>query len=134
MARHIWSVLCEQVLVDEKTGATSHINCFDGVVLSEFPLLLPDDRLVLATMWAKEHADDPLHVRVRLVAPDGDGIYVRVTEPRRFGAQSRYGLNVRLGNVQLDAPGEFVLTTEHRETAGWITDHEMPMRFERVSP
>lgn len=70
MARLLRSVLCHRVITDQETNSVTLVDCVESLAPKKLPVRLP--RVILATLWHREHVDadgDPTRARVRLVGP-----------------------------------------------------------------
>jgi len=114
----MWAVLCQQALVDEETGAISHINTVEEIALDagqELPGRLP--MLTLASVWRRSEPDETLRVRLRFLSPGGVEA-VRTLPEVRLGAL-RHRWNIKLAGLVVDAPGDCSITIETQTADRW---------------
>lgn len=130
MPRHVWSVLCQQVITDRETNTTSYITCLDSFGLREFPEPFPS--VFLGSLWKRSEEGDAIEMRVRVFSPDGDVLLTRAHPRKEFGDFQRYRINLRLGGFDITAPGDYEFVVEHRHDIGWEEDVRIPVTVSQV--
>ena len=130
MFKHVWSVLCERVSVDQNSNLVSHLTCVEGMetVQLPFPLLT----LTYASRWYKDDdSEESIKANLVLVAPDGSEI--KLAEGELKTALRSQRLNILLNGLMISQSGtyKFKLLQEHE--GHWIVVHEMPFNVKLVS-
>jgi hypothetical protein len=118
MPELMWAVLCQQALVDEETGAISHINTVEEITLGEgeeLPGRLPT--LTLASVWRRSEPDETLRVRLRFLSPGGVEAVHTLPEVRFEALRHRW--NVKLAGLVVDAIGDCSITIEKQTADRW---------------
>jgi hypothetical protein len=130
MFKHVFSLLCERVSIDQQSNLVSYLTSIEGVetVQLPFPLLT----LTYASRWYKDNdSGESLKVNLFLIAPDGSETKLAEVE---FSTISRnHRLNILLHGLMFSQGGthQFRLLQEHE--GHWIVVHELPFNVKLVS-
>ena len=130
--RHVWSVLCQDAVIDRDSNAVSIFKCMEGVAAkfagSELPTAMPFE-CKLVTLWSRSDVSVPEKVpsRIRYVAPDGTSLQeipheVDLTEH----ARSRNFLFLQTLPYRSDGVYEFVIET--RDDDEWQVVAKVPFQ------
>jgi hypothetical protein len=136
MAKHAWSILAEQVLVDRFTNSTTIFGVLEEVEVQQGPepltsgAMLPVKGVVVST-WVRSDDDVPEESRIHivLVAPDGRTIASKSDQSidLRNGRRHRSLLHFE-GFVFLGA-GTYEFVVQHRSVQGeaWEQAARLPL-------
>jgi hypothetical protein len=130
MARHVWSVLAQMILVDQFTNAVSFIQIVEGFTVSALPAIAP--QMMLGTLWSRQGEETTVHSRVRVIAPDGsEALALENRPPSLVEAKAR--TITHLGGYQLTLPGSYQVLVEQRLADRWETAATIPFDVTVVS-
>ena len=51
MIKHIWSVLCERISIDQYSNLASYLSCIEGITIKKLPFTFPS--LAFGSRWYK---------------------------------------------------------------------------------
>jgi hypothetical protein len=130
MARHVWSVLAQMILVDQFTNGVSFIQIVEGFTVSALPAIAP--QMMLGTLWSREGSETAVHARVRVVAPDGSEALVLENRPPSL-VEAKARTITHLAGYQLNLPGSYRVLVEQRQADRWETEATIPFEVNVVS-
>jgi len=116
MAKLLWGLLCDRIIVDRETNATSHIDVIDSIIVEKFPTVL--FRAALALMWKAERENEELQIRILVNWPGATEAIV--VEPDKFpfeGLTHRFNLTVN--NIKIEEAGELSFEVKHFVNGKW---------------
>ena len=130
MFKHVWSVLCERVSIDQNSNLASHFTCIEGIetIQLPFPLLT----LTYASRWYKDDdTEEIIKVNLVLIAPDGSE--TKLVEGEAKTALRNQRFNILLNGLMISQSGthKFKLLQEHE--GHWVVAHEMPFNVKLLS-
>ena len=147
MADHIWSVLCDKTIIDQRTNKISLIDVMDRVTFLD-----PDGKLRQATakdraiagvtfnlvsLWRQSEPNTPeeIEVRLALVGPDGKWI----NPPSAIHKLELKKIHIRATNeipaIPLRGPGYYTFLVQHlpTERKRWRTVARLPFEVRFVA-
>lgn len=132
MAKLIWAVLCQRILLDQDTQFLSYIDVVDGVALPSFPNVAP--LILVGTLWQLEEAPPPLEVRIRLYTPDGSLLMEsNPCAPEIKPEHKRMRIGIGLAGFPLASPGRYEFGVEQHVNGQWIEATRVPFDVEGVT-
>ncbi|MEN8256952.1 MAG: hypothetical protein ABFS09_03715 [Thermodesulfobacteriota bacterium] len=138
MINHVWSVLCQQTIVDARTGATTHVNTVNGASFfeDEENLILPP--LVISTRWAKEDTTnaETTEIRVRIDPPEGRD-KIKIGQGTITLGTDQHGINsnIEVAHLRLKSGGRYSFLVDHRDPVKktrWKTVAKLPIDVKLV--
>ena len=135
MIRHVWSIYCRDIIIDQKTNAVSVVNILETLHVSltdDLPrATVPFDN-VLATLWARREWDAPAkgRMRIKMIAPDGDVLTDEVKEVDL--SQDHLQRLIARGKVfivKMSGVYEWVILREASQ-GEWIEEARLPIYVE----
>lgn len=72
MAKLRWAITCARVITDQSTNLVSYIDAVEELQMPALPAGAPP--FTVGTTWERETNDVTIHVRVRILAPDGSSL------------------------------------------------------------
>lgn len=130
-----WALLCTRVIIDQETNAASYIDAIEALGAPGFPAPLPP--VCVATLWRRETEQDTLVMRVRVQDPSGQTILSFQPDSPIVLTKKRHRLNVILGGVPIQQPGEFLVVVEQQareKPETWRQEHILPLDILRIPP
>ena len=130
MFKHVWSVLCERVSVDQQSNLVTHLTCVEGIDTMQLPFPLLS--LTYATRWYKDDdSEGSIKARLMHIAPDGSETKLAEGELKTVIRNQRF--NILLNGLVISQSGthKFKLLQEHE--GHWIVAHEMPFNVKLVT-
>lgn len=130
MFKHVWSVLCERVSVDQNTNLVSHLTCVEGVDTVQLPFLLPV--LTYASRWYKDDdSEKSLKAKLVLVAPDSSETTLAEGELKTSLRNQR--LNIFFAGLTISQNGIYKFKLLQENEGHYLIVHEMPFGVKLVS-
>ncbi len=138
MIRHVWSVLCEQSILDRDSNLMSLVNILEEVTIQGEPdpkkkIPIP---LLLTTLWVRVDRDLPVKVNSRycLKSPSGETIQtierqIDLTEYRRLRFRAQFF------NIVLPESGTYeFISAVQTESGEWEDVDSIPLEVNFVQP
>lgn len=126
MIRHVWSILCERIIIDQKTNLISYLTCIEELVAEKLPAV--GSLFALGSLWQTDSPkEDILKFRWILVSPKG--LEKKMIESKDFNLEKeRHRTNIILNGISFDRTGIYIfrLQTEHNKK--WKTITEIPIK------
>lgn len=123
MPRLLYAMVCNDIIVDRETGATSFIRTIEHAVVPELPVTLPP--LYVGTMWEMEK-NDTFSVALQLLAPSGKMETLGVQDVKDTGTML-HKLNFQLPGIPVAAEGRHMLVISIRTDSEWESVQELPI-------
>lgn len=130
MFKHVWSVLCERVSIDQSSNLVSHLTCVEGIDTLQlpFPLML----LTHVSRWYKDDdVEDSIKTKLVLVAPDSSETKLAETELKTVLRNQR--LNILLNGAMISQAGTYRFRLLQEREGQWIVAHEIPLNIKLVN-
>lgn len=125
MIKHVWSVVCTEVLTAQETNSVSYINCIERIQTSELPCVLPP--FWLTTLWTRQAPESELlRVKVLLVDPDGKKRAVFESEEVTVDKQN-VRVNIRVVGLTVGSEGTHNLRVQQRRENRWRRVADLPL-------
>lgn len=124
MAKLVWAVLCERVIVDQDTNQVSYIDLTEALQARSLPSGLP--RLFAATLWAREEEAEELQVRFRLLPP-GSTKAITEFETEAITLNKRQRINLNLQGAPVTVEGEHTVTVDYWDGQRYRTAARLPL-------
>lgn len=135
MIKHVWSVLCTDVISDRERNTVSYINCVEHLKAPQFPATLFP--LYLAIMWEAEpteaESQGPERLRMKVTHVDPQGSKKKLFESPEVPVEwPKLRTNVRLVDVQVTQPGIHRLHVHQKNGGRWkkVADIPFSVRLE----
>jgi hypothetical protein len=124
MAKHIWSVLCERISVDQRTNLVSYLSCIEGIRALELPFAVPN--LSLGTLWLTDNKKaEKIVFRLVLGCPDStEKVLVEGSQEQAPSARAR--INLILDGLAVDQTGQHIFRLEMLNNDSWEVKAEVP--------
>lgn len=124
MAKHIWSVLCERISVDQRTNLVSYLSCIEGIRAHELPFAVPN--LSLGTLWLTDKkTTEKITFRLVLGCPDQtEKLLVEGSQEQAPSARAR--INLILDGLAVDQTGQHTFRVEMLNNDSWEVKAELP--------
>jgi len=126
MIRHIWSILCERIIIDQKTNLISYLTCIEELVAKKLPAV--GSLFALGSLWQTDSPkEDILKFRWILVSPKG--IEKKMIESKDFILEKEsYRTNIILNGISFDSTGIYVFRLQTELNNKWKTMTEIPIK------
>ena len=137
-ARHIWTVICSNSVIDKDTNNVSLFDVLEQIQLDM--VVTPEDAVAvlpfplnIVSLWSREQPDNPtqVHAKDRVLSPTGqilfEGEYdIDISEYQR----TRY--KRRLFGLQVPESGEYNLVTQFKASkrSTWREVCRIPLQIE----
>ena len=135
MMRHVWSVYCREIIVDQNTNAVSLMHVLENLHVDtddDSPrIAIPFDAMLI-TVWARREWDTPVSCRMRaqMIAPDKEVLANNVNEVDLTEGHTRRMLG--RGNmfvVTTSGVYEWVISREGSK-GRWVEEARIPVHVE----
>lgn len=124
MPRHLWSLLCQNVITDGPTNQVSYINAVEEYAVPRLPYRgMP---VTLATLWARTNDEPNLAFRLRVLAPDGKELVTHSFGPQPW-TTPRWRINVGLAGYPIEVAGEYNIVVEAKDGQKWREVSRLPI-------
>lgn len=131
MAKLLWALTCQRVIVDKSTNTVSYVDGVESLGFEEFPTLLPI--FWVATVWIREREGDDLLVRVRVINPSGKELMRYESESPMKLLASRHRLNIQVGAKEIEKPGVYTVVLQQKRGKNWRTEGTIPLVMVHVT-
>lgn len=130
MAKLVWALLCQRVIIDAQTNLVSYIDALDAVAVNKFPLSAPP--IMVGTLWQRG-AEKKLEMRVQVYAPSGALLRMFEALPLDFQPEhKRARINCVVAGFDIAEPGRYEFGIETRDKGKWIEVHRVPFDVDSV--
>lgn len=132
MPNHIWSVLCQNLIVDAASNLVSMINIVTSIRVHELPASCP--AFSLATLWERDQdkEKDEMKLRIHHEGPSGDKVHILETENLTFTSRF-HRVNVHLSSLNVEQQGRHKIVVQNKRGARWKKETELPLWIELAS-
>jgi hypothetical protein len=127
MIKHIWSILCERISIDQETNLVSYLTCVEEITANKLPAVHP--LFAMGSIW---HTDCPGEdmLKIRLVCISPDGTRRDLIETKEFKLdKERHRTNLILNGISFDQAGKYMFRLESKSEKGWKTETEIPIKI-----
>jgi len=131
MARHVWSVLCQSVLIDQFTNSMSFIQAIEGLSVPSVPASAP--QMMVGTLWLRTGKESQLLSRIRILDPHGKVANVVENNPASLSVPRSRTVTV-LGGFSLSSAGVYSLVVESKKDGTWVQEASIPFEVSVVTP
>lgn len=127
MARYIWGVLCNDVIVDAQTGQVSYIKAVERLQPEELPIQLPE--IYAAVSWRKEEDEQQARIRMRALNPEGEEFAATEEGDLDFGDSLWWRSRFPLFLLSVEVPGVHEFVVEQFVDDEWRTEAVLPLEI-----
>jgi hypothetical protein len=131
MPKLLWALICQRVITDQITNSVSYIDVIEEFAVPEAPFPFPP--FVVSSLWERESANDSMHVRIRIVGPDGQVVTSFNTEEPVLFPNLRHRINVTLGGGRVTKSGKHSVLIENKRGTKWQKAWEVPVHVRVAS-
>lgn len=132
MIKHIWSILCERISVDQQTNLVSYLTCIEEIAVAKLPAI--HSFFALGSTWRTDHPGEDI-IKIRLVQISPDGSKKTLIETNDFKLETeRHRTNLVLNGIPFDQAGTYVFRIESQSGSAWKTEAEIPLRVILKAP
>jgi hypothetical protein len=132
MVKHISSVLCERISIDQNTNLVSYLTSIEEITVQGLPFIIP--LLAFGSLWHTNEKKDTIQLRLRLVSPDKTD-KVLIEPPKVDFSTARYRSNIILNGLKFEQSGTYTFQLELLpDTDKWETVSEIPLDIKVKSP
>lgn len=131
MARHIWSVLCQSVLLDQFSNSMSLIQAIEGFSVPALPSSAP--QMMVGSLWLRTGKESQLISRIRILDPAGKVVNVIENKPASLSLPRSRTITI-LGGFPLVSAGVYSMVVESKKEGGWMEEAAIPLEISVVSP
>lgn len=125
MAKLVYSILCNDLIVDKETNSTSFIRTVEHAVVSKLPATLP--AVYVGTMWELDEEDEKgFSVALQLVPPEGKPETLGMQEVAPHGTVL-HKMNFQLPGLNVAQEGRHTLTVAIRKGEEWKAVARLPL-------
>ena len=124
MIKHIWSVICERIVVDQTTNLVSYQTCLEGITAAKLPFNLT--AFAFGSRWYKDSSDDEkLSFRLTCVTPKGNENLLVQVDDQILSAPS-HRTNILLNGLPFEEEGTYYFTLKMKRENKLIKIAEIP--------
>jgi|WetSurMetagenome_2_1015567.scaffolds.fasta_scaffold16780_5 hypothetical protein len=130
MIRHVWSILCERISIDQNSNLLSYFTCIEGIRTKKLPITLKP--LSFGTRWCMEGENkEKIEFQLILVAPSGKE--VRLHADQFTMLKKNHRSNFILDGLKIEEFGEYNFRMRMKKEDKWITVANIPLNVELES-
>ena len=131
--RHVWSVLCQDAVIDRDSNAVSLFKCLAGFAAKFIGPELPTDMPAfckLATLWIRSDVLVPEKVlsRIRYLTPQGESVN-EVTHEVDLSVHVRSRNVLSLQGLPYRGDGEYEFVVETQDDDEWHIAVRVPVQI-----
>lgn len=127
MIKHVWSILCERISIDQGTNLVSYLTCVEEITATQLPAVHP--LFALGSIWQTDcPGEDILKIRLVRISPDGAKNIIIETNEFRL-EKERHRTNLILNGISFDQAGKYVFRLESKSKTGWKAETEIPVKI-----
>lgn len=130
MARHIWSVLCQSVLIDTFTNSMSFIQTIEGLSFPRAPAAAP--QMMVGTLWVRTGNELQVLSRIRILDPSGKQVTVIENRPADLSTVRSRSVTI-LGGFPLNIAGTYSVVIEAKQGGSWAEAAVIPLEISFVN-
>jgi len=131
MAKHIWTIACQNVLIDKHTNLASYINSFDQIGIPSLPYVFPP--LIIASLWKREKKGEKFEIKVAVISPNDQVIKEKVLSEFSF-ANSFHRSHIRVSPFDIEVAGEYKIQISLKTGNKWKLINTLPIIVNCESP
>ncbi len=134
MIKHLYSLICNDLLVDQITKRASYINIITDGNTIKLPNNMPS--LYVVTSWYAEGEEKGVfQIRITFISPSGDTKELLKDEiENKDGDHHRYQLNLLVKDLPVKEEGMHYFLIEHKMAKGkWKEDNRIPLYIKKLS-
>src|SRR5438046_832019 len=125
MSRHVWSVLCQQLILDQLTNSVSYIQALEGFTVTQLPFTVP--QLSVGSLYERSGSETSILGRIRILAPNGSVVHAVELAQGIYGEHRRMRMNSVIGGFAIAQPGAHVVVVEQRRGTDWVEEARLPL-------
>lgn len=125
MIKHVWSLICQNIIVDRNTNLISYINCLEELTVPTFPFSAQVNLGIFVHI-------DPIEVfrlRIQLKKPDSSVKELVVTEDYKMKVKKNR-INFILG-ISFESVGMYSFLVELKTDNTWELLNEIPLELKQ---
>ncbi|GBD98430.1 hypothetical protein BMS3Abin07_00444 [bacterium BMS3Abin07] len=127
MVKHIWSVLCERISIDQETKLASYLTCIEGIVAVELPAVI--NNLAFGSRWYKDgESEETLRFRLMLLSPDGTEEILIDSRSQNINSDN-HRTNIILNAMDFKQSGNYTFRLYQRLDKKWVVVNEIPLNI-----
>lgn len=129
MAKHVWSVLCERVSIDQRTNLVSYLTCMEGVAASQLPIAVP--ALAIGSLWLRDVDEEHSFVfRLVIIGPDKSQKML-IEGSQEWGPNGKARTTFVMDSFPIEQTGQYVFRIETQNAGGdWESQAMLPLDVE----
>lgn len=124
MAKLVWGLLCQRVIVDQDSNTASYIDTVEELHFPSFPGVAPP--VTVALLWERGDVGEVLVTRLTWKAP-GAKKNPSFSPPEVEMPQSRHRMNVVVGGLPVKGPGRYEMVVDLRVRDRWKRVASLPV-------
>ncbi|MBE9048101.1 hypothetical protein IQ255_27525 [Pleurocapsales cyanobacterium LEGE 10410] len=124
MAKHIWSVACQNAIVDKHSNLVSYINSFDQIGIPELPYVFPP--LVVASLWQREKEDEKFEIKVAVISPNDEVKKEKALSELSF-VSNFHRTHIRITPFDIEEAGEYKIQISIKTSKKWKLIKSLPI-------
>lgn len=133
MIRHMWSVLCERVVIDRDTGSVSIQTCMNDISAKEFPFTIPFLQVGNAWWNDSEKPSGELSATLRILEPEGKQMAESKGTLKPLPSGGYQFLNINAAGFRGEVPGTYLFLISFREGTKRLKEvARLPLRVQEV--
>lgn len=125
MAKHLWSVLCERISIDQRTNLVSYLTCMEGVTARQLPGAVPT--LAIGSLWQRDSDEEHSFVfKLVVVSPDKSEKML-LQGSQDFGPTEKARTNFVMDGFPIEQTGQYVFRIETQNVSDWECRAMLPL-------
>lgn len=125
MAEHVWSVLSERIIIDQRTNSISCLTCIEGVTAPQLPSTVPV--LSIGSMWMRGNEEEKDFVfRLVSVRPDKSEKEL-IQGAQTLEPNGRGRVVIVMDGFPIEQTGRYVFRVETQSAGSWEIRAKLPM-------
>jgi len=128
MAKLLWALACQRVIVDQQTNTASYIDVIEEMNTPEFPVDAPP--FFLGTLWEREDDGESLEMRIRVKVPGGETVASFTPDPAPMELL-RYRFNILIEGLKVQQEGQCLLVVDQRKGDRWRRAGVVPIHVQK---
>ena len=129
MIENIWSIVCADIITDNRTNLVSYINCLEELSVPKLPVVVP--LISVGTLWEKSDEDDNLTIKVNLESPAGSKKELFKSESLKM-EKKRHRVNVEIGGLTFEETGIYNFIIEYLNKKEWKVAKKIPIHIKKI--
>jgi len=122
MIRHVISMICKDIIVDQTTNLVSYINCLEELTTVKLPIKV---NFQVGTLWEKDTNDkEVLKMKIILEAPSKKRDKVFESKDMEMH-KKRHRVNIFVNGINVEEEGIYTIIIEHLTNDRWQTDNKI---------